>query len=511
MARITRENFDQLLHADTVRQHLERKSVRSGLSRVVAQGVQFVLGVGATMILARLLTPEAYGLRDMVLVLMAFVGSFRDFGLPTAVVNRHAIDYLGMSRLFWINLWLNGALALFMGIMAPVLVWWFREPLLLPATLLMAIGIFVTGLANQHQGILLRQMRHDALAIIEVVSLISGILVAVALALSGFGAWALIWQLFVTHVTNGVATWLICGWLPAGPRAGGSSPLHDLFTFSTNVTAYRIISHIGRNLDRVLIGRFGGAVDMGLYGQAYKWSLFPLQQAYTPLLNVAVSGLSRVQDDPIRYRAYFKRGLQPVYALIVPALLFMLVEATTMVRFVLGDGWLVAIPFFRLLCVAALFESVNRVTKWLYLSHGETARQLHWGLIYTPIMIAAVVVGARWGTMGVALGFTFGTIILTVPGLVYCLNRAHVTLLDFAAILWRPVLAALVAAVVLTAITTLWPIFSTPLNILSVLLLRLFVFALSYLLVWVGLPGGWAALQEIFALLRMVKAKKKAI
>lgn len=503
MTRITRENFNQLLDAETVRQEIERKSVRSGLSRVVAQGIQFVLGVGATMILARLLAPEAYGLRDMVLALMAFVGSFRDFGLPTAVVNRAAIDHLGLSRLFWINLWLNGALALLMGAMAPLLVWWFREPLLLPATLLMAGGIFITGLANQHQGLLLRQMRHDLLATIEVGSLIAGILVAVGLALAGFGAWALLWQLFVTHVSSGVATWLACGWTPAGPRAGRGEPLRDLFTFSTNVTAFRVISHIGRNLDRLLIGRFGGAVDMGLYGQAYKWSLFPLQQAYTPLLNVAVSGLSRVQNDPARYRAYFKRGMMPVYALIVPALIFMFVEAAAIVRVVLGAGWLAAIPFFRLLCVAALFESVNRITKWLYLSHGETERQLRWGLIYTPLMIGAVVFGAQWGTMGVALGFTGGTVALTLPGLAYCLQTAHVTMQDFLEILWRPLLSATVAAAVLVGMTPLLP---SSLVFID-LLLHLLCFGLSYLAVWVALPGGWGALQQMGMLVKLARSK----
>ena len=353
MAKITASNFDELLHADAVRRDIQGKSVRAGFARVAAQGVQFVLAVGSTMVLARLLAPEAFGLRDMVLVLVAFVGSFRDFGLPLAVANREQIDHLGMSRVFWINLWLNVGIVLFMLAMSPLLAWWFQERALLAATPLMAASVFALGISTQHGSLLTRQMRHDVLTVIEVGSLVVGVGVAVSLALLGFGYWALLWQLAATLIVQSAATWVVCGWVPAGPRASrASSGLRDLFRYSSDLTVFRVITHVGRNLDRFLVGRFGGATNMGLYGRAYQWSLFPLQQAYTPLLNVAVSGLSRVQHDPSRYRSYFKRGMLPVYALIFPALIFMFVEAPNVVLFVLGDEWMAAIPLFRVLCVA---------------------------------------------------------------------------------------------------------------------------------------------------------------
>ncbi len=502
MARITAENFDAVLSADAVRRDIQGKSVRSGFARVAAQLVQFVLGFGSAILLARLIAPDQFGIRDMVVVLMAFVGSFQDFGLPLAVSNREEVDHVGMSRVFWVNLWLNVGIALFMLAMTPVMAFWFQEPALLAATPLMALSVFVLGTATQPKALLSRQMRHGALTVVETGSLIIGLVTAVVLALLGYGYWALLWQIVAAHVTKSVGMWVACGWLPAGPRASRASRgLRDLFRYSSNVTAYSVIAHVGRNLDRFLIGRFGGATNMGLYGRAYQWSLFPLQQAYTPLLNVAVSGLSRVQHEPARYRAYFKRGMLPMYAIIFPALIFMLVEAHNVVLLVLGQQWAAAIPLFRVLCVSALFESVNRITKWLYLSQGETRRQLRWGLVYTPLMIAAVVLGAQWGTIGVAWGFTLGTAVLTFPGLAYCLRTSHITLRDFLEILWRPTAAALAAAGVLVALGALLPTYNVFLN----LLLRAPIFGVVYAIVWLATPGGWSTAQQVLKLLTVLK------
>ena len=505
MARITAKNFDALLGADAVRRDIQGKSVRSGFARVTAQVIQFVVGLGSMMVLARLLNDADFGLRDMVVVLMAFVGSFQDFGLPLAVSNREQIDHLGMSRVFWINLWLNVGIALFMLAMAPLLAWWFNERAVLVATPLVAFSVFVLGTATQPKALLSRQMRHGAQTVVEVVSLVVGAAVAIGMALLGYGFWALIWQVAISQILRGVGMWVACGWLPAGPRASrASTGLRDLFRYTSDFTLFSIVSHVGRNLDRFLVGRFGGAANMGLYGRAYQWSLFPLQQAYTPLLNVAVSGLSRVQHEPARYRAYFKRGLLPMYALIFPALIFMLVEAHNVVLFVLGADWAAAIPLFRVLCVSALFESVNRITKWLYLSQGETRRQLRWGLVYTPLMIAAVVIGAQWGTIGVAWGFTLGTATLTFPGLAYCLRTSHITLRDFLEILWRPTLAALVAAGVLIALGTLLPTY----NVFFNLLLRAPIFGVVYAAVWLATPGGWSTAQQVLKLVPMLKPKQ---
>ena len=86
-----------------------------------------------------------------------------------------------------------------------------------------------------------------------------------------------------------------------------------------------------------------------------------------------------------------------------------------------------------------------RVTKWLYVSAGQTQRQFRWGLIHTPVMIAAVAIGANWGASGVAWGYTLATCGLTIPSVAYCLHFSSLSWQDFIRAIWRPSIASIVA------------------------------------------------------------------
>ena len=89
--------------------------------------------------------------------------------------------------------------------------------------------------------------------------------------------------------------------------------------------------------------------------------------------------------------------------------------AEEVILVLLGDQWLAAVPIFRLLAIAMFVGSAHKVTKWLYMSSGQTQRQLHWGLIHTPLLIVAVCIGATQGAYGIAMGYTLGTCALTYP------------------------------------------------------------------------------------------------
>lgn len=483
-------------HTDT-RVNLRERSVRSGFIQIGAQGVQLTLMIGSAMVLARLLTPGDFGLLAMVSSLTAFVVSFRDFGFPMATVHRQRVDHSQISALFWVNLKLNMLIALLMALMAPALARFYGESRLTAITLVMAVGIFCSSLADQHKSLLTRQMRFGRLMLIEVGSLLTGIVVGIGAALLGAGYWALVFQFLASAFTRSVATWLVCGWCPAWQawRLRTLNPdLRSMLSYGAHLTGFRVLAHIGLNLDRVLVGYFSGAAAVGVYDNAYRWSLYPVQQVYPSLLSVAVSGLSRMQDDPKAYRASFKKALLPVFGLVMPALAFMFMEAQNVILVLLGDQWSEAVPLFRILCIAGFAVSMTRVTKWLYLSRGETKRQFRWGLISTPVMVLAVAIGARWGAFGVALGFTVATCLLTYPSIAFCLKTSHLSMRDFLGTVWRPALASVAAAFLLLAVGAVIP---SGRSVAVGLLVKLAVFGLAYLSLWVGMPGGKQAAADV--------------
>ncbi|MEM9664737.1 MAG: lipopolysaccharide biosynthesis protein [Bacteroidota bacterium] len=487
---------DRLLDPSALREGLESRSVRSGFLTVTAQAVQAVLGVGAAMILARLLTPEDFGLLAMVMSLTALIQSVRNFGLPMAVVHREELTHGEASALFWLNAKLSGLIGLFVCAMAPVLAWFYDEVRLLEMTLVVAVGLVALGLAAQHRALLTRAQRFGTLAAIDVAGVTTGMAVGIGAAVAGLGYWALVLQFVVTHLIHAGGAWLSAGWQPR--RAGASEPspesgVQRMVSYGFQYSGSTILNHVSRNLDRVLVGFFSGPTAVGLYDNAYRWSIFPLYQLYKPLDTVAVSGLSRVQTEPVALRRYFQSGAGLVLAVSMPTVAFIFAETHDVVLILLGDQWLGAVLLLKILSVNAFLRTVTKLTPWLYLSEGQTRRQLQWSLIHAPVLIVAVSVGVMWGPAGVATGFTMATALLLWPELRYCLRTSSLSGRDLWGAVWRPLVASLVAVVATIAFEPPagWPLIMGTAADAG-------VFGLTYVLTWVGMPGGRQALADVW-------------
>ncbi|NJL82373.1 MAG: lipopolysaccharide biosynthesis protein [Chloroflexaceae bacterium] len=470
------------LATDVVQSDLKVRSVRSGLITFAAQPVKFALGVGSTAILARLLQPEDFGLVAMVTPLLVLVDSISNLGLETAIVHKAQLNPQQASAIFWLSLKINAFVIGGMVLMAPVLAWFYGRGELVGIVLMMAVGAFALCAAFQHKSLLQRQLRFGILTTIEVVSTVLGAFVGVFAAWRGFGYWSLVLQLVVMQVSNSTAYWFACDWRPA--RAIASQPQADLgqmISYGAHLTGFRFLTRFGKQLDRVLIGYFSGAAALGLYSVAYNWAYFPFDQIYNPMFNVAVASLSRAHEDPQSYRLYCRRGLLLLFSLCMPALAFLFVEARPVILVLLGEKWLEAIPLFRLLLIAVFVGSLFRVTKWLYVSAGQTQRQFRWALIHTPVSIVAIAIGAGWGSFGVALGYTVAICLLTVPSVVYCLKFSAFGVEDFFKTAVRPIFASTGAAAILFFGSAFLPPINPP---IAALIVKGTGFGICYLLLW---------------------------
>jgi O-antigen/teichoic acid export membrane protein len=156
------------LGTDHLLSDLKGRTISGAFITVAAQGAQFVLSLTSIMVLARLLTPKDFGLFAMVTTVMGYLRVFKDAGLSTATVQREGITHAQVSNLFWINVVMSGAIGLILATCAPVVAWFYREPRLVPITLILSSTFLLSGLTIQHTALLNRQMRFKAVAFIEV-------------------------------------------------------------------------------------------------------------------------------------------------------------------------------------------------------------------------------------------------------------------------------------------------------------------------------------------------------
>ncbi len=297
----------QFFCTDHLKTELKQRSVRGGAVTLVAQAIKFVLRMGSTVVLARLLSPEDYGLIGMATVVIGFVQLFKDLGLSAATVQKSEINHQQVSTLFWINLIISFAIALLVIALAPLVARFYDEPLLRGITMALAITFIFGGLTVQHQALLQRQMRFAALAKIEIISMLVGVIVAVASAWYGLGYWALVHMQIATVITNAIAVWLSCSWRPGLPSQ--DSAIKSMLAFGGNLTGFRLVNYFSRNLDNLLIGRYWGSQQLGLYAKAYQLVLLPIEQINSPVNSVALPTLSSLQSEPEKYSKYYYKAI----------------------------------------------------------------------------------------------------------------------------------------------------------------------------------------------------------
>jgi O-antigen/teichoic acid export membrane protein len=406
---------------DHLLQDIGRRAVSGSFVTVGAQGLKFLLNFLAAAILARLLSPEDFGLVGMALGVTALVGVFSQLGLSIATIQRDKITQAQVSNLFWINVGVSGILATGTVCLAPLMAKFYHDPRVTAIMLVLAVTFLLTGSTVQHQALLTRQMRFRTLALIDVTATAFGFTLACCLALFGFAYWVLVAQQVATAACSLTMTWMVSRWRPDLPsRNSGVKPL---VTFGAHLSLADFIGQFSYNSDSILLGRFFGAVPLGLYTRANVLLARPIQQVIIPVSNVLVPVLSRLRSDPERYRRSYMRahGTLALFTLSFSAMCLALAKPLVLV--ILGPKWAGAIPLFAAFTFVAVSAPLSIVCTWIYESQGRGKDQLRNHIAAGLTTVCSYLVGLRWGPLGVVLSLAIASILVRLPIVYYLAGR----------------------------------------------------------------------------------------
>ncbi len=411
---------------------------------MVSQGATFALGMAATMVLARLLTPQDFGMVAMVAAVTGFIAMFKDMGLSMATIQKDTVTHHQISTLLWVNVAISIVIGIVIAACAVPISWFYDEPRLINITLVSAAAMPLSGLIIQHQALLKRQMRFGALAGIETTAVTIGVTTAVVMAYGDAGYWALVLMPIVAAVVRVTATWVVCGWRPGRPVR--HSGVRAMLRFGGHLTGFDFVNYFARNLDNVLIGRAWGSDALGQYNKAYTLLLMPIRQINGPIAAVAIPALSRLQDDPDRFRSYYLKGVSVVAFLTMPLATFLFVAADDVIALLLGPQWTEAVVIFRYLAISAVVQPICNAAGWLYVSLGRGVRMLKWGGFSSAVLVASFGIGLPFGASGVALSYALAVLALTVPCLMYGTHQTPVGLRGLFTTVAAPMVGSLLAA-----------------------------------------------------------------
>jgi PST family polysaccharide transporter len=392
---------------------MQKRTLAGGVTTLAGRAARVLVEGTLIVTLSRLLPPSDFGLVGMALSVTRFVQLFKDLGLNLATVQRDEITQDQVSVLFWINAGTGILLSLLVAACAPLVAAFYGRPELSAITAWFGLGLAFAGVSAQHLAVLRRQMRFGALAIAELVGAVIGLAVALALALLGYGYWALVANAVLAAAASALAAWLLCAWRPGRPRS--FTGVRGLVAFGAHVMGVNVSNYFARNLDDILIGKTMGAHALGLYQRAYDLVMLPVVQICVPLGQVAQGALSRLQRDADAYRLTFMRLFSVLLFINVPLGAWLVSIADVGLPLLLGSEWRESARLFALLGAMLAIQPVGHATSWLLITQGRSAELLRWSLISNATTALIFVVSIRYGVEAVAAAYSISGLVFRLP------------------------------------------------------------------------------------------------
>lgn len=440
---------------------LKTRSVKGGANTVVAQFLSFGMSMLSTAIMARLVAPESFGVVAMVTAITGFITIFMDLGFSSAVIQNKKVTQKQVSTLFWFNILIGFSIAGCIALLAPAIAAFYQEPRLLAISWAYAFSILISSLALQHNALLKRQMKFKRISVITIIATAVSIVIGIGMAVAGFDYWAIVGITVSFAVVNCLLTWAYCDWRPSLtfnlPNAKG------LVKFGFNITGFDLVNYFARNLDNILIGRYIGAVALGLYSKSYQLLMIPITQLRGPLNTVAMPALSALQEQPGRYSSFYRNYVFLLAFFSMPLVVFLFVYVDEIILMVLGGQWTGAGYIFQLLAVAAFIQPVGGTSGVVLITMGQTRKYFILGVVNAVLTVAGYAIGIKWGVAGVAISYIIVNYVTFLPSLYWAFRQTPIQLSSFLSEITYPIIFSLISGLIgymfKDALSPYWPHF----------------------------------------------------
>lgn len=437
----------------------------SNLAQKAGRGIMLTMGglwgraflqMISTIVLARLLTPADFGLLAMVGAVMGVAELVRDFGMTGAIIQARSLDERVWRSLLWLSALIGAVLATVVALCAPLIAALYNEPRLVAVTLLMAPGIFLSGLVMPLQARATKELRFGTLAALDVSTMAAGVVAGIVTALMGWGFWSLVAMAGMQFLVRLIVLWAI-----VRPKFGAPRIVRETWSLvgtGGSIFGAELLGYAEKNLDNVIIGAQLGPTALGQYSRAYALFLLPLQQMNGPLGRVALPVLSTLRDEGDRYRRYIRSAALVIGYLTLPTYAIAAGVAQPLVLLLLGPNWSTAATIFALLAIAGFAQAIGRLRTWIYISLGHSHRQFVYDLVARPIIIVGYFFGLWWGGIyGLVITYGVASLLLLVPGFAFAIRGTFVRAGDIVLPILRPAFMAMIAFCAAFGVTRLLP------------------------------------------------------
>lgn len=347
------------------------------------QGGSKAVALIVQIILARLLSPEAFGLLAIMLVIVDIASVISQSGLGTALIQSKALDDRSCSTAFWLSIAISLVLYIGVFLASPIIASFYGMPDLTRCLQVIAISIPLHAVASIQRSILQADMNFKATFKSNMMAVaISGV-AGIICAVLGMGIWALVVQTLVQSLMACVAMAFLVPWKPS--LAFDMRIVKMLVSYGWKICVAGVLNSIYTGVSELIIGKACDAGQLGYYSQGRKWPIAGISIVTNAVSNVAFPAFAQIREDEERLRSAIRKALSVGNFIMVPFCLFFCVSAESLVLLLLGENWLPCTPVFSITCAAYSILMLQLVNLRAYMALGDSA-------IYLKLQVIKVLV-----------------------------------------------------------------------------------------------------------------------
>lgn len=340
-------------------QSLKDKTVKgtiwSTIDRFSALGVQFVVSI----IMARLLTPDDYGLIGMLGIFLAVANSLIDSGFSQALIQKQDRTDVDNSTVLFFNIVVGIFLYLILFVSAPLISRFYEEPLLTPLTRVIGISLIINSFSVVQKALFTIRIDFKTQTKASFTAAIISGIIGIVSAYSGVGVWALVIQQLINYTINVVLLWIYGKWKPL--LVFSIESFKSLFSYGSKLMLSSLINTLWHNIYSLVIGKVFTKTSLGYYSRAYHFAELPSSTLTTVMQRVTFPIMCQVQDDKERFVLIFRRFLRVSAFIIFPVMMFIAGISKPMIIVLLGEKWKYCATLLTIISFAAMWYPVHAI------------------------------------------------------------------------------------------------------------------------------------------------------
>ena len=359
-----------------------------------------VFSFAVTIIIARIITPEDYGVVALIASLIEIFSVFIDSGLGNSLIQKKDSDDLDFSSVFYVNLILCIVLYIILFFVAPLFAKFYKQPILTPLVRVSGITILISAFKNIQQAYISKTLAFKKFFYCSLIgTLVSGI-VAIIMAYSGFGVWSLVALNLIDCAIDTLAMFFFVKWRPKAIFS--FERIKPLFNYGWKLTASSLINTIFIRINTLLIGKTNSPEELAYFDKGGEIPTKISNGINASLTDVLVPVLSQKQDDKKEVKETVKQILQLNFLIMTPLLAGMFVVGDNLIHVLLTDKWMPALPFLRIACFIYIFVPIHTVNLSAIRALGKSEYFLKQEILKKSLAFIPIYILFRYGVLAMA-------------------------------------------------------------------------------------------------------------